>query len=178
LNAGTHLAYSKRKARDQRDTHRRNAEREALAILRSCGLETDPLGRLVARNLRRLETQASRFEAFLDSRGAFTRAGTVKPAVGEYIGVVERLLGEARRLLDQLREVRDGGLPATLEEARARIAAIVGRWPASVEFRILAADGSDFDFGTGFNPPASPLVFSDATAGCNEVSGENRGRQR
>jgi hypothetical protein len=157
VNAGKHLAYSKRRARDQRDRHKRKAETEALDILRSCGLQEDPLAALVARNLRRLETQAGRFEAFLDSRGSFTRSGDVKPAVREYAGMVERLLGEARRLLDQLREVRDGGMPATLLEARQRVAAIVGRWPASVEFRIASADGTPFDLGDGLHPPASPL---------------------
>jgi hypothetical protein len=105
LNHLTHGAYLntlKRGVRATRDKHRRKAEAEAHAILVGCGLERDPLAGLVARQVRRLETMAGRLEAHLDTRGVFLRDGSVKPAVASFVSVVERLLGEARRLLEQL----------------------------------------------------------------------------
>ena len=114
-NAVTHGAYAtgnaalndaKAAERDRRDRHATQAEEDALAILKACGLENDPMGRLVARQIRRLETQAGRFEAFLNSRGSFTKLGDVKPAAQAFMSVAERLLGEARHLLEQLAALR------------------------------------------------------------------------
>ncbi len=111
LNAAKHLAYSQRKAREQRDSHRRRAEREALEILRAAGLEHDPTAALVARQMRRLETVASRLESFLEARGFFQRGGDPKPAVRTLIETTDRLLGEARRLLDQLAGRAEAAVP-------------------------------------------------------------------
>ncbi len=102
VSHGAYLNTLKRGVRATRDKHRRKAEAEALAILAGCGLTDDPLAGLVARQVRRLETMAGRLEAHLDSRGVFLRDGSVKPAVKSFVEVVERLLGEARRLLEQL----------------------------------------------------------------------------
>jgi len=105
LSAKTHGAYlniQKRGARAIRDRHRRRAEVEARTILRDAGLEGSATARLVARQVARLEAMVYRLESFHAARGHFTKEGVLKASVGREIEVVGSLLGEARRLLDQL----------------------------------------------------------------------------
>jgi hypothetical protein len=140
-NAVTHGAYldeAKRTARATRDGHRRRAEKEARAVLVAAGLEDHPLAVLVSRQIRRLETVASRIEAHLEHRGYFDRKGDVKPSIKTLVDTTDRLLGEARRMLEQMLVMapKDDG---------------------PIVFRILAADGADFALGPSFEPPAAPL---------------------
>jgi len=100
---GAHLSEAKRTIRATRDRHRRTAEREARAVLAAAGLADDPLARLVAKQLRRLETMAGRLEDHLERRGYFKRDGSPSPAAVKLVDVVDRLLGEARRLFEGLR---------------------------------------------------------------------------
>lgn len=113
LKHGAHLDEAKRGVRASRDSHRRKAEREALTILRAAGMENDPTAKLVARQMRRLETVAARLESYLEARGYFTKTGDPKPAVAQLVQTTDKLLGEARRLLDQLAAIK----PATTGDA-------------------------------------------------------------
>jgi hypothetical protein len=99
---GAYLTAAKHDARDARDRHRRRGQREAAAILKAAGRESDPMSRLVARQIGRLEALAHRLECYHEARGYFTRAGEVKASVGREVEVVGRLLDEARRLFEQL----------------------------------------------------------------------------
>ena len=118
LNAKKHGAYlneKKRGARALRDRHRRRGEREARAILQAHGLGEDPLARLVARQMGRLEAMVHRLEAWHEVRGYFTAAGELKASVAKEIEVIGRLLDEARKILDNLRpKGRSGDDPGSL----------------------------------------------------------------
>ncbi len=104
LNALKHGLFSKAVQRT-RDTFRRRAQREVHAILKYSGIEHDPLAVLVGRQLGRLETVASRLEMHLEKKGYFVgRTGDPKAAVARLVETTDRLLGEARRLLEQLAE--------------------------------------------------------------------------
>jgi plasmid stability protein len=155
---GAFLNERKRTARATRDRHARAAEADAREILRSCGLENDPLAKLIARQVRRLETQAGRFESFLDSRGSFTRGGEVKGAVREFVSVTERLLGEARRLLEQLASMNTGSA-ASLEEAQRKARALVVAHPDAFTFTMRLTD----DTRVFLDPdaPGAPVERSD-----------------
>ncbi len=91
-----------RAERSHRDAHLRRAERDVREVLRSYALESDPMAKLVGRQLRRLEAAAGRLEERLGKRGWFTNRSEPAPAFAAYIGVVDRLLGEARRMLERL----------------------------------------------------------------------------
>jgi hypothetical protein len=101
---GAHLNAAKHDARLARDRHRRRGEREAREILVAAGLQGDPLARLVARQIGRLEAMAHRLEAWHEHRGYFTAAGELKGSVSKQTEVVARLLDEARRLMEALKE--------------------------------------------------------------------------
>lgn len=105
LNARKHGAYlnaGKHAAAVARDRFRRRGEREARAILAAAGLQNDPTARMVARQVGRLEAMAHRLEEWHTRRGYFTRQGELKGSVGREVEVINHLLGEARRLLEQL----------------------------------------------------------------------------
>jgi hypothetical protein len=107
VNAVTHGAYlneAKRGARATRDKHRRRGEREALNILKASGLKGDPLARLVARQVGRLEAMVHRLEHHHELRGYFNQANELKPSVAREADTIGKLLDEARRLFEQLRE--------------------------------------------------------------------------
>jgi hypothetical protein len=114
-NAVKHGAYAKRgikltkelkssrdKARLARETHKRKALKEARMILKRAGLENDPMSILVARQIARLESLAAVLEAHHEVRGYFERGGVLRASVSKYIETVDRLLGEARRLINAL----------------------------------------------------------------------------
>jgi hypothetical protein len=102
LNARKHGAFSERPARDQRDGPRRAAERHVRELLAHHGLSKDPTARLVGRALVTLETMHVRLVSYAERRGAMDAKGNVKPATREAIDLAGKLLGEARRLLEQL----------------------------------------------------------------------------
>lgn len=117
---GAHLSEAKRLARVRRDKYRRRGEREARKILATSGLGEDPLAKLVARQIARLEAMAHRLEAWHDVRGYFTAAGELKASVSKEIDVIGRLLDEARKLFDSRTPRGSGGGP-TLAELLARV---------------------------------------------------------
>jgi len=110
---------SKRAAKRARlDDFQATAERQVQDVLRVAGLQSDPLAALVARQVGRLEAMAARLEAFHGGRGYFTKAGDLKPSVNRFVDVVDRLLGEARRLLEQLQSMERPAEPVTVRIIR------------------------------------------------------------
>lgn len=105
-NRLVHGLRSARPASELRDTESRNAERAVLDVLRAYGLEKDPLGKLVGRQLRRLETAALRMERRFAQRGMTDNKGKPKEGVQTFLTVVQQLLSQSKALLDQLRELR------------------------------------------------------------------------
>ena len=121
-----YLSKGKRGARAVRDAHRRRGQREARCILLAAGLGHDPLGRLVARQLGRLEGMAQRLETWHQHRGYFKAGGELKASVRKEIEVIDRPLGEARKLLEALKARGD-----SLNEPKRYIAQLAGgRGPA------------------------------------------------
>jgi hypothetical protein len=115
------LRHGLYRARQERDRFRRQAEGEACAILKAAGLEADPLAGLVARQIGRLEAKVARLQEYHDRRGHFTKTGELRPSVlteGKFIG---DLLGEARRLFDELRARRPAGPPGGVAIYRAEL---------------------------------------------------------
>ncbi|MCI0656866.1 MAG: hypothetical protein L0170_07320 [Acidobacteria bacterium] len=104
MTHGAYLNEAKRGARATRDKHRRRGEREALSILKASGLQGDPLARLVARQVGRLEAMVHRLEHHHELRGYFNQANELKPSVAREADTIAKLLDEARRLFEQLRE--------------------------------------------------------------------------
>ncbi len=92
-----HGLRSRKRQRELRDAASRRAEKEVRELLAHMGLEKDPLARIVARQIRRLEAAADRLEAKLNARGWFTKTGDPQPGVRTLIDITDRLLGEARR---------------------------------------------------------------------------------
>ncbi len=97
-----HMAHAKRARREQRDTHRRAAERESRQILIGLGLAAHPLARRIGRRLTDVETEISRLRSFLDSRGRHDNAGKPKPAYVTYLELQRSDRAELRHLLDEL----------------------------------------------------------------------------
>ena len=120
LKHGAYLSDAKRTARARRDKYRRRGEREAREILAASGLGEDPLAKLVARQIARLEAMAHRLEGWHDVRGYFTAAGELKASVSKEIDVIGRLLDEARKLFDS-RTPRGGAGGPTLAELLAGV---------------------------------------------------------
>jgi hypothetical protein len=106
------LNQDRREAELRRDKHKLAAEAEAQAILASCGLENDPLARALARQYSRLEFVALRLQEHLRTRGFFDARGEPRPALSQFVGGVQRLLDECRKMLDQLRVISGIRSPA------------------------------------------------------------------
>ena len=101
-NAGKHLAYAKKQAKKLQDRHRRGAQRMVREMLRDLGLENDPTAKLVGLQIERLEEVARRVYAYMEQRGFADRAGNPKPMLKLFVETTDRVLGEARRLLQML----------------------------------------------------------------------------
>src|SRR5262245_1240818 len=85
LNAAVHLAYSRRKVRDQRDRSRRQAEARVRGILKEHGLEHSETGLFIGCQVRRLETAAARHEAHFDKRGWHDKKGEIKASAQRWL---------------------------------------------------------------------------------------------
>ena len=104
-----HMAHAKRARREQRDTHRRAAERESRQILTGLGLAAHPLAKRIGRRLTDVETEIARLRSFLDSRGRHDNAGKPKPAYDRYLELQRHDRAELRHLLDELGAMGAGG---------------------------------------------------------------------
>jgi hypothetical protein len=111
MTHGAYLTDAKRAAAVVRDRFRRRGEREARDILKAAGLEREPLARLVARQIGRLEAKVARLQEHHERRGHFDRAGLLKASVSVEARFIGDLLGEARRLFEQL-QARGAADPA------------------------------------------------------------------
>jgi hypothetical protein len=101
-NRATSLYHSRKKASEQRDSFRRAAEREALAMRREAGLENSALARAWGRQWARCEAAAARLEQRLNRRGWHGRDGAVKPDVTAYLQLVKDLMGRLTSIWEQM----------------------------------------------------------------------------
>ena len=177
-NARKHGAYAsdlvdgKRAARKARDKHRAKAQREVREILKAYGLDHDPLGKMVGRQVGRLEAIVYRLESHHSARGYFTREGDIKASVNQEIATVGKLLDEARRLLEKLGDLRpkgDGGYVrhvAVFSDGREIEVTSPG-----TEYVAERADPSTVDQG-GENPAVSMRQTEDPLVRTQEPVGE------
>ena len=153
-------------ARGRRKRHRDHLA-AARAAIAEAGLQGSLLGERVAVRLAQIETEVVEMQRVIDRSGRTRRDLSLTPPYERMLSLIREDRVELRALIDKLGEAAEAQgarMPATLEEARERIAAIAGRWPAALEFRIASADGTPFDLGDGLHPPASPLQADPAAA--------------
>ena len=127
-----------RAARLPADRFSRNAQRLVKDLLRHYGLEADPHARLIGRQVRRLESAAARLEDRGHKRGFFDAKGAVNSTLTTLISVTDRLLGEARSLLDRLGDLRpaptqDVIRTVTIADGREYTPVAVGLPPRTAE---------------------------------------------
>lgn len=168
---GKHLARLKLSHNARLDSYERAAVNEARAILDELGLAEAATGAALGRQYARLEVVAARLVAMVKSRGMRDRTGRLKGEVGQLVEVVKALLDRLERLMRQAAEHRAETGADSLDAARARINALVDRFPDAIvtEYRCFFSDGrpvsGTFDgdpvaettiTGRGLNDPGLP----------------------
>lgn len=107
-NAAKHLAFSQRRAQDQRDRHKRGAERSWRQIVAEAGARGSAIAAESAKTGRGLSVVRDRLEEWIAARPIVDRRGNVCPAAVRFIEVCDRLAGKLEGIVETIGATREG----------------------------------------------------------------------